>query len=400
MNFIHCPKQPPRPEERWTHVAESAYVEEDTAPDVFEHISKIETLTIERLNHNLNGIIMTSSIAQALTAANIVAKPVKAPRVRTVTADTKAKAKAAADQKLATALAEMVPTYHNYFDPIDVLEDTLGKYPVAHAKVMNSAAWTIDMACINAARNILFTRYLESERVEGEASKLNDFSLGIVEMISHQSFYVGDEDTPEKTLSTLLALRNHWHDAAASASSANGKDYNPKSFDDLLLSEKPRTANIGTRANYEMIAKLESGGDAGKQQRMLASFIQADELSAVQRAADNRKLIPTLSIILSTVARYAEDSTRFDFLPHDTQRKLTTQVRKSLDNAKLDMAKTLAREPIMFGHVLEACYQCSTALDKVLASKFSDAAELESAAVPHSVTTYNRRQKAIAAAAA
>ena len=341
---------------------------------------------------------MTTSLALALANVHIAApaaKPVKAPRVRTVTAATKAAAKAAVKAPV------QIPTasYNNFFDPLDTLEDALGKYPVAHSRVLSSATWSIDMACINAARNILFTRYLESERVEGEASKLNEFSQGIVELLSHESFYEPEADGPEKTLATLLTLRDNWHDAAASAASANNKDYKPKSFGELLVSEKPRVANIGTRANYEMIAKLEANGDAAKQERMLASFIQADMLSALQRSEDNRKLIPTLSLILDTVARYAPADARFDHLPQDAQRKLTTAVRKTLDMAKLDMAKTLAREPIMFGHVLEACYQCSNALDKVIAGKYSehDSSDQPSSAKPHSMTSYERRQKALAA---
>lgn len=412
MIYLICPKQPPRPEERWTQVHEPFPQEEDSAPDVFEYISKLEQATIERLNLNLTGNIMTNANTTAQST-----KPAKAPRVRTVTAETKAAAAAIAalkaeqliadaNQRVANAIAAGIPAtpapvagYNNYFDPIDMLEDHLGKLPMIHAKMLNSASWMLDMACINAARNILFTRYLESERVEGEASKLNEFSQGIVEMISHDSLYVseGEGETPEATLATLLTLRNTWHDAAASATSADNKDYNPKSLDDLLLSEKPRIANVGTRANFEIIAKMESGGDADKQARMLASFIQADARNAIQRAEDSRKLIPTLSVILSTVARYAPADARFDHLPLELQRRLTDNVRNSFDRTKLDMAKTLASQPIMFGHVLEAMYQCTNALDAVMAGKYSAASELEYAGMPRSVTTYDRRQKQLAA---
>lgn len=394
MRLTVCPAPAPRPEERWAYTHIPPTTREEDIPsehDVFEAVAAAEEESLAETNLNFNlKAPMTTNTNTAATTVTAKAKTKRAPKVHTLPAD-KPVAAAVAD-----VVAPTMPSYHNYFDPLDTLEDNLGLHPVVHSRVLNSAAWMLDMSCINAARNILFTRYAEAE-MEGD-DPFNVFCQGVCDAISHESFYSGEEDTPEKVLATLLALREQWHDAAAAAYAADNKDYNPKSLDDLLLSEKPRTADLGTRANYEAIARAEARGDEAKMKRFLDAFLEADRINALQRVDGNKKLIPTLSAILATVGRHAQASSRFDDLPVANQRKLTQAILKSFDRIKLDVAKALARETIMFGHVLEAMYQCTEALSKILATKYSEAGELENTAMPHSVTSFDRRQKALAAA--
>ena len=384
MNLIHCPKPQPREGERWTHTYHPPTTREEDIPsehDVFEAVAAAEEEALEYFNPNPEwNLIMTKSTTRAtktfaLPADNAVtpANPVITPEI-------------------------IMPSYHNYFDPIDTLEDHLSLFPVVHSRVLNSAAWMIDMACINAARNILFTRYADCDLDSNLEGRFDTFCQGAAEMLSHDSFYDCDEDTPESTLASMMALRNYWHECAASAYAADDKDYNPKSLDDLLLSEKPRTADAGTRANYELIAKHEARGDEAKQKRFLDAFMEADRIAATQRAESNRSLIPVLSIILSTVGRYAPASTRFDELPLDTQRKLVTAIRRSFDRIKLDVAKSLKGQTIMFGHVLEAMYQCTEAIDKIIATKYTEVAELEYAGMNAAHEKQARQAKAAAAA--
>lgn len=403
MNFIHCPKPQPRDGERWTHTYCPPTIREEDIPDehdVFETVAAAEEDSLEQTNLNLTGNTMT---AINTTAAATSTKAKREPKTFILTEQALSNPVIPnADQRLVDAIvagipAPSMPSYHRYFDPIDMLEDHLAAFPAAHSRIMNSATWMLDMACINAARNIVFTRYAESELDAQTENRFGAFCQDIAEMLSHDSFYEGDEDSPEKTLATLMALSRDWHDQAAAAYAADNKDYNPKSFDELLLSEKPRLADAGTRANYEMIAKLEARGDAAKEARFMASFLEADRLSATSRSDDNKKLIPVLSITLSTVGRRAPANARFDHLPMHNQRLLTQAVLKSFDRVKLDMAKALKGQTIMFGHTLEAMYQCSEAMSHMFATKYTEVHELESASVPHAVLTRQRQIKAAAA---
>lgn len=397
MNFIHCKPAPPRPEERWTHTYQPPITRDDDIPDehdVFETVAAAEEVSLEQLNLNLTGKSMTTI---ASTTASTTTKAKRAPKVHTLTASALANPVVSAPVAATISQLATMPSYHNYFDPIDMLNDHLEAFPSAHSRLLNSAAWMIDMACINAARNIVFTRYAESELDANTENRFGTFCQGVSEMLSHDSFYQDDEDTPEMTLATLLALSRNWHDATAAAYAADNKDYTPKSFDELLLSEKPRVADAGTRMNYELIAKQEARGDAAKEKRFMESFLEADRLAALNRSDENKKLIPVLSITLSTVSRYAPADARFDQLPVHNQRLLTQSILKSFDRVKLDMAKALRGQTIMFGHTLEAMYQCTEAIGKIMASKYTQASELEYAGMPQGVTDFDRQQKASAA---
>jgi len=394
MNFIYCPPRGPRPEERWTQTYQPSITGGDDIPDehdVFETVAAIEEDSLEQTNLNLTGKTMNTTVNTTAPAT----KAKRAPKVHLL--DAKSLANPVIEPVVAEAIAVSMPSHHRYFDPIDMLEDHLGARPAAYSRLMNSASWMLDMACINAARNIVFTRYAESELDAQTENRFGTFCQGIAEMLSHDSFYECDEDTPEKTLATLLGLSRNWHDAAAAAYASDNKDYNPKSFDELLLSEKPRMADAGTRSNYEMIAKVQARGDAIKEAHLFKCLIEADRLSAMSRSDDNKKLIPVLSITLSTAGRYAPADARFDQLPMHNQRLLTQAVLKSFDRIQIDLAKALKGQTIEFGHTLYAMDTCTQAIEHMLTTKYSDANELESVGVPHTVLVHQRQQKAMAA---
>ena len=368
MMYLICPTSKPRPEERWTnvHVPEPNQPDEpDDTADVFESVSQVESERLEFFNLNLIGTeIMTNSIATAMQAAGITHAM---PAIKG----------------------------HSYFDPIDVVEDNLGLNSMMMAKVTSSLAWNLDIACINAARAVLYSRYAESDKSTLPPGNPFDlFCQGVVEDLSHQSLY--DDESPTQTLAQLLALRAHWHDAAQSATAADNRDYNPKSLEQMLIEEKPLAADVGERTNLKIIARMESGGDTAKETRLLQSYIDASNIAAANRTENNKKLIPTITLVISTVQRYAPAETRFDHLPKLTQKILTERTVSTVNRIKMEVAKTLARNPIEFGHVIEAAYKCTNQLIEVLGTKFSDHDELEYAGMPHGVTQYDRNQKRIA----
>lgn len=366
MMHLICPKQNPKPGERWTnvHVPTPVHMEEipDEDTDVFESVSDLEEDSLDYSNLNLNGktIMTKNTLASALTTAGII--------------------------------HTMPAQGHNYFDPMDIVEDNLGNNAMLLWKTTGSIAWNLDTTCINAARTVLYKRYAESDKSELERG-VNPFDLfcqGIVHDLSHQSLY--DDESVERTLVQLLALRTQWHDAAQSAASAYDKDYNPKSLEQMLLEEKPMAADVGERINLKVIAKLEAAGDEAKEARLLQAYIDASEIASKNRVENNKKLIPTISLILSVAERYAPADTRFDHLPLSTQKLLTERTVSTINRIKMDVAKTLARNPIEFGHVIEAAYSCTNALNETIKAKYSDAGELENAGRINQVSDHERSQ--------
>lgn len=298
---------------------------------------------------------------------------------------------------LATALAEtgLITSGHAYFDPMDTLMDKLGDQPSLYARVAESLAWMLDASCISQARTILFNRYKDIEDKNAEA--FSDLCLNIHADLSRESQY--EEGSPEHTLAILLAMRNDWHDAASSAAASDDRDYNAKSLREQMLAEKPSKVSVGARVNLQALAKDEANGDEAKEKRIYADMLEADAISAAQRAEGNRSLMPTVLEILRTVQSYSSSDSRFDHLPLSKQRQLTTFTLGAIDRTLVDVAKRLASQPIAFSRAREAGRNAKLALEAVIASKYSDIGELESTGSPMSGTelemSRNAKRKAI-----
>ncbi len=275
-----------------------------------------------------------------------------------------------------TALAAAMPTIttgNNYFDPTDLLEDKLGHQPSLHSRVMESMAWMLDASCISQARSVLFERYKEVDSTEPDAFK--DHCQTVAEDIDHDSLY--ESEGSEQTLAILLAVRDQWHDAAAHAASSDDRDYKSKSLREQMESEKAKPADIGTRVNYRKMAELESRGDAAKAERLYNSYMEADALSSANRVDSNKALMPTILEVLRSAKHHALESYRFDQLPDTKQRQLTTFAIGAIERTRVDLAKRLNKQPIAFGHMAEAAFEATEALNKVITSKYSDVGDLE-----------------------
>lgn len=274
------------------------------------------------------------------------------------------------------------PSNYAYFDPADLVSDYLVRAPELHAKVSASMAWSIDNACINQARNVLFTRFAAAQEEAESASdvEFNDFCQEVAEDLAHESLYQpGESDPPEYILAVLLAVREQWHDIAQSAAATDNRDYNPKSLRQLMESEKVREPDVGTIANHRLMIKLEANGDEALEARMLQAALAAERIAAENRVVRNKALQPVLLEILRTVKIYGVvENARFDQLPTRVQRSLTNQAINTLERSVADLASRLARQPIHFARTAEAKHQCKLALENIMATKFSDSAELES----------------------
>ena len=363
----------PRPSERWTHVHEPAPTHLDEIPDdnsdVFEAVAAEEEHSLEFFSRNIAGKRIMKQIetnptalAQALEASGVV---------------------------------HMV---NNYFDPTDVLNEKLRLYPVLHSRVMTSMAWMLDMAVVNTARQVLFTRYSELEQTGEEA--WNDFHHQFIEDLSHPSLYI-QEGSNEQTLAQLIALRPLWHELAGQASAAADRDYNPKTLEEQLLAEKPRKTSIQARMNLDILAAKEARGDDAKRQRLVATLVARDEVQAMERVKGNKKQIGTIMGIIGTAFRFAEFETRFDHLPMRNQKFFTVQAVNAIERSQADIAKLSRITSLEFVRIVDAAFDTTEVLNKVLREKYSEVYELEStgthAIIPQRVTDFNRRHKEIAA---
>lgn len=391
---------PPKYGERWTNVHEPEPIHLEAIPDersdVFEAVAVVEDLSLEYHNLNLNGKHIMNHIEPTNQPTALAAAIVEA------------------------GIIDRISHGHAYFDPLDTLEDKLGAHNVIYSRTLNFMAWMIDNMTINQARTVLYSRYKEAE-IEAAPGAFENFCQQVAEDLQHESLYQG-EDSHERTLGLLLALRNQWHDAAQSAFARDDKDYNPPSLRELMLNEKARTASVGVRNNYQRMAHDEAhlGYTVGKEKavaadpvngaakfddevkakadRLYKAYLEADSIASLQRAENNKKLIPTLLEILRTASKYSEHDARFDHLPARVQRMITEQCINAVNRSKMDVASRLARQPIEFGRVSEAALDTTEALSLVIKTKYNDVGELEYAGMPAGVDKFNREQKRMEAA--
>ena len=319
--------------------------------DVFNDIAALEDSLIEYTSTNLNGI-------------NIMATSKKLTAIADAILNADAKVHAINNQG------------HAYFDPLDTLEDKLGLHSYMHSQVLSSMAWAVDAACISQAKNVVFGRWGETDK---EATNFNDFCQNILEELDHESLY--EDGTPEHQLAQLLTLREHWHDAAAAAASADNRDYKQKSLREQIESKQPALPNIGARQNFEAIAESESGGDPVKKAQFLADCIRASELNSIQMVENDKRLLPTTMLVLQAASRYKPDTIRFDQLPVQTQQRFVQAAPKTIDRIRVQAASKFANSPIAFARMNAAAGDAVKALNDVLRTKYAAPGELENSAV-------------------
>lgn len=167
---------------------------------------------------------------------------------------------------LVAAGATSIPsTNHMFYDLIDDLDARLQDGRLKE-RVLGSMAWMLDNACINAARSVFYKAYDNAVNLGVlEVNTIDAFNTMVVGLreLDHDGLHVleiGFEDTsPMTQLKYMLLLRPDWHDTAARAAQCTGRDYQPKSFIELLAAEK--LAPMDMQSHEKLRATVEAMSD-------------------------------------------------------------------------------------------------------------------------------------------
>ena len=273
---------------------------------------------------------------------------------------------------LAAAMPEVV-SGTSYFDPIDLLKDKMGDAPTLYAEVMKSMIWRIDTACLNQSATVLFEKFkdINSE----EVVTFNEYLLHVAEYVAHDEWY--EIDSNERTLAILLNIRKQWYDACQSALAADDKDFKPNSLRVQLESQKAKMTDVGTRANYKIMAEADAHGDAAEAELLYKSYLELDEVDAKNKVERAKPLIASKLVILHAAQAHSQDSFRFDHLPMNVQRSLTKFPLGAIDRVRKDLARFMSGQPFAFGRACSCAVKAKNALEKIIIKKYSDEGELE-----------------------
>lgn len=263
--------------------------------------------------------------------------------------------------------AKLVHT--RYTDVMDIIGDKLS-HESLKARVTSSMAWMLDQTIVTQARVFLFNEFKESELV-GTADGLDNFMHEFVGSLQVEEVFGGNGTA--STLCQMLGLRQEWHDIASSAADADGRRYEPRSFEALIHDEKAQTLKPDQRKRMQMMVKamLEmDGGDEKEEADLVKLMAERADARAMSRVELNRKVGPTVLDVIAQATRHSQHS-RFEELDEQLRERLIKTSLKFVKNAALDLGQRSMSDAEYLGILMEMkAYNAE--INKVLIAQYSD----------------------------
>lgn len=301
---------------------------------------------------------------------------------------------------LAAALttAGVVHTRDAYFDLLEWVDDKVS-HDMMRANVSSSLAWVIDNTCINLARSMFFRDYKEAEH-DDAVSKQEAYNTFIENFLGSVDFNkAGSEFTDgiARDLTQLLGFSDHAHDLASRFAGAVGRDYQPKSFAELLRADKPMPVTTQTRAKLALVAKFTLEGEQGTESELAAveketlDMLLARAEDQAARSHDNRKrLNPIVEGLLDVAQRYKKDDVKFGDLDAQMRERLVIQAIKAVERSMAQLATYNTIDAYEFATIMRNVRDIKREGDTILQT-FRTAEEAAS------ITARQRAEKAHAA---
>ena len=259
-----------------------------------------------------------------------------------------------------------------YFDPADTADEFVS--PLFKARVWSSMAWSADMACINAARDLF---YSIREMREDTIDDFNDFINEIAEVKASEDFAEGlgyEENAGKLTqLSQLIGLREIWHDRADTTASDAGTRHAPKTLEELMDAEKKRTVDSHISANIELRASFAADGDPVLEKTMIEQLTKKQNALFDEQHKNRRKLAPAVrNLVRIADYRRTKDAVQFHYLADEVQLRLINGTRSAISRAMDDLASLRGVTTEDYTLILREGYAAIKHLDQIIASpKFS-----------------------------
>lgn len=264
-----------------------------------------------------------------------------------------------------------------YFDLLDTLNDVL-THSLLRARVLSSMAWTIDTAAINIARSIFWDTHKEASEV-GHIDNFADFLNRMSEMRANENYVedLGFEIGSGKlqSLSLLLKLSQNWHDTAQGAAVGANIKYAPKSFEQLLASEKAQAIDALTMSKLDALIEATFEGEEHtpeevEQAKKLVAAQQAERMAAMHAS---RQMISPAVLRILAYADYRDESEASEFwqLPIEVQARLVNNAISALDRTVTDLAAYRSITAFEYIGIIKEAKAAKARLNDVLkSSKF------------------------------
>lgn len=304
---------------------------------------------------------------------------------RTLPTGTMAAAFAAAQ---VTAVASAISNY-NYFDPIDFLDDTI-KSPALKERVLSYMAWKIDMTIINAARNLFWEAYKDSQ--EDTAVDFEEFIVGFRGVVDQSSTFGSGSAL---TLVKLLAMRSVWHSYAAAAAAHMNRDYKERELAEMIVQDDKRIVALDT-SKIKIAAEESSYGDAA----LAKELFTRDVALALKKEADRRetklKLRPCVLATLDAARACHCESADFWELDLEMQAQFTRAAIAAIESAKKQLSTTSSISTHDYRDIIIDAREVCAQLTEVIEKKYSDTIDTQTNIDHARLSEYKARKAAIA----
>lgn len=244
-----------------------------------------------------------------------------------------------------------------YYDLIDHLDELLMTGELK-ARVFNSLGWSIDMQCINAARNVFYTVYDHFVEVMGvrTSSNFERFikAVSAGDNIDDFNFFesamreqdhgkeimagMGLEQPAYATMVQLLTLRPLWHDAASKFAT---RPYEHMSLDARMASEQQQEVDSLSRSKLQMLAEFVGDGDDAQTKSALEMLTKSQQERYAKAFEMSRRIRPALSAILAHGANrsmLSDEDVAFHNLPLRTQYQFIVGAQRAVERSLSDLS--------------------------------------------------------------
>lgn len=273
--------------------------------------------------------------------------------------------------------AGVVHTRHAYFDLVEYLDtklDTVNSHDQFRANVTSSLAWYCDTMAINLARAMFFRDYKEAEHDSTQSAQeaYNAFIENFLGTIDFNESGSEFNDGIARDLTQMLGFRERLHDLAESSASRIGRDYQPRSFRELLASEKPQPPSVETRAKLAQIAKFVIDDEQGSKEELekaekdtLEVLLARAEGQALRNHENRKRIAPVIEGLLDVAQRYKKD-VPFTGLDKQVQERLIDQAAKAAQRTTEQLATYNTISAIEFAMIMRLMREMKKELNDVL----------------------------------
>lgn len=230
--------------------------------------------------------------------------------------------------------APVAQSTYAHYDVMDTIENVT--HPMLRAMVLGSMEWSVSAAIINLARDTFYRLRDAQQHTETTIDDFNEFINTVAELKANEQYNqtLGFEENggAMQQLALLVGIKHHWYDLAEIAHGSAKMRFAPRTYEELIASEKVRSVDDEMKTNLEALAAFASRGDAKRAEVAKEQLLKQQQFKFASQHASRQLVAPAVVNIIN-MAEYRNAGAQPEFwqLPVEMQERLITSTRKAIE---------------------------------------------------------------------